>query len=87
MKVLINCITHDIKTCNNGCLMQDHWINDLSNCITDDLTTCNNGGLRKKISLFVFLYDFPSFLTIALALVNMQIPISAYGIKRRVSKL
>ena len=48
MKVLINCITHDIKTFINDCLMQNHWINDFSNCITDDLTTCNNAGLRQK---------------------------------------
>ena len=34
---------------------------------------------EAKISQLVFLYDFPSFLTISLALVNMQIPISAYG--------
>ena len=61
MKVLINCITHDIKTCNNGCLMQENWINDLSNCITDDLTTCNNDGLRQKISLSVFYMIFPRF--------------------------
>ena len=62
MKVLINCITHDIKTCNNGCLMQDHWINDLSNCITDD-----QWWFEAKTSLLLFLYDFPSFLTISLA--------------------
>ena len=36
---------------------------------------------EAKISLLVFLYDFPSFLTISLALVNMQMPISAYGMK------
>ena len=36
---------------------------------------------EAKISLLVFLYDFPSFLTILLALVNMQIHISAYGMK------
>ena len=36
---------------------------------------------EAKISLLVFLYDFPSFLTISLAFVNMQIPISAYGMK------
>ena len=36
---------------------------------------------EAKISLLVFLYDYPSFLTISLPLVNMQIPISAYGMK------
>ena len=61
--------------------MQDHRINNLSNCITDDLTTCNNGGLRQKSVYLCFVYDFPSFLTISLALVNMQIPISAYWMK------
>ena len=61
MKVLINCITHDIKTCNNGCLMQDHWINDLPNCITDDLTTCNNVGLRQESVYLCFYMIFPRF--------------------------
>ena len=38
---------------------------------------------EAKISLLVFLYDFPSLLTISLALVNMHLPtcISAYGMK------
>ena len=36
---------------------------------------------EAKISLLVFLCDFPSFLTISLALMNMQIPISAYRMK------
>ena len=36
---------------------------------------------EAKISLLVFLYDFPSFLMISLASVNMQIPKSAHGMK------
>ena len=69
--------------------MQDHWIKDLSNYITDGLTTCKNGGLRQKsVYLYVFfLYDFPSFLTISLTLVNMQIIYICIWDESRVSKL
>ena len=55
---LSNCITHDIKTCNNGCSMHDHWIKDLSNCITDDLKTCNKGGLRQN-SVYLWVFSSP----------------------------
>ena len=49
---------------------------DLSNYITDDITTSNTGGLRPKpVYLCVLFYDFPSFLTIALVFLNMQIAI------------
>ena len=43
----------------------------MSNWITDDLETCNNNGLGPK-SVYLFVYDFSSFLMFSVILMSMQ---------------